>query len=266
MSQTTPAAEHKLNLGRLERIRRLLQYGAALVLLVSLVLIGLALFQLRALYRKIDAETERLKQLTEEVARKEQGLKALEGAYGVLSEVKSAYIEEHPEKADAVNDALRNAVETTIAQSSEQGGQPPEAAAQVPPRVYIHIMRASQRARAAEVARRLQAKGFLVPGIENREHKGNPQPNSDVRFYQGDAMADGDTADIRAVLDGFGVKLKTIALNRSSGVRPRHYELWFGDDFGGPAPDAGSRPDLPRPSASPDANRRNPNRGYTRRP
>jgi hypothetical protein len=277
MSQTTPQVpERKLNLGRLERIQRLLQYGAALVLLVFLVLIGLALFELRGLYGQIDERKAELKRVNDEVTQKEQSLKALQSANGVLSKVADAYTEEHPEKADEVKDAVRDAVETSIAQSAVQGGQPSEATAKVPPRVYIQIMRAGQRRRAAEVARQLQAKGFLVPGIENMERKGrDSQPNSDVRFYDGDEMADADTKEIRSVLDGFGLRLSDKKLHGS--VRPRQYELWLGDDFAAPAggdtPDADTSPVLPRrgepnTNASPPAVRQTPerDRNYPRRP
>jgi len=247
--QTTApeAPARKLNLGRLERLQRLLQIGAALVLLVFVALIALAWTQLR----DINARTEQARQafaqkqkdlaaVTFELEQKQKALNAVQSVNTVLSGVADAYKEEHPERAELVTNAVRNAVEASIRQSAEQGGQQTQGAAQVPPRVYIHIMNAGQRSRAADVARRLQAKGFLVPGVENMERKGLRLPQSDVRFNPGDEMAADDTANIRDVLGGFGVKLRDVKLTENT--RPRQYELWLGADFAGQ--DGTTRPDL----------------------
>jgi hypothetical protein len=263
MTQTTQTPERKLNLGRLERLQRLLQYGAALVLLVFVALIALAWTELSDLNRRRDKARDALTKAEQELAAvnkeltlKQTALTASQKANNVLSQYAGAYADQHPDKAEEVKDALREAVEGSIPQASGAGGQQQQAAAQVPPRVYIQIMRAGQRARAAEVSRKLQAQGFLVPGVENMERKGQRQANSDVRFYGNDPAAAPDVENIRAILGGFGVKLKTIALNASGAVRPRHYELWLGDDFA--APEGTSRPDsipglgtiLTRPNAN----------------
>ena len=284
----TPA--RKLNLGRLERLQRLLQYGAALVLLVFVALIALAWTELRDLNERREKARQELakteKELTDandQLALKKKALDAAQSVNTVLSGVADAYKEEHPEKAELVNAAVREAVETSITESAVQGGQQTQVAAQVPPRVYIQIMRAGQKGRAREVARKLQAEGFLVPGIENMERKEKPLSTSDVRFNSGDEMAAGDTEKIRAVLGGFGVKLKEFKL--PAGTRPRQYELWLGDDF--TAPEGTTRPDTglgsiltrPRPNVSaspadrkpttdpkPSTDPKSPNRNYQRRP
>ncbi|HYG81741.1 MAG TPA: hypothetical protein VD861_15195, partial [Pyrinomonadaceae bacterium] len=243
MTQTTPQATapqppaRKLNLGRLERLQRLLQVGAALVLFVFVALIALAWTQLRDI--NANTKTARLKlvqgerdlaSVTAELEQKQRALAAVQSVNHVLSGVADAYKEEHPEKAELVTNAVRNAVEASITQTAEQSDQPKEVTL-VPPRVYIHVMNAGQRARAADVARRLQAKGFLVPGVENMERKGTRLTQSDVRFSPGAGMEAADTASIRDVLDGFGVRLREVWLFDST--RPRQYELWLGDDFAG---------------------------------
>src|SRR5688572_18173264 len=186
---TTRAPERKLNLGRLERLQRLLQYGAALVLLVFVVLIALAWVELRDLNRrrdeaqaKLDKTKADLLTAETELRLKQSALSAAQSVNTVLSGVAEAYKEEHPERAEQVTAAVRNAVETSITESAGQGGQQSQAAAQVPPRVYIQIMRSGQKGRAAEVARKLQAEGFIVPGVENMERRGHRQAGSDVRF------------------------------------------------------------------------------------
>src|SRR5688572_23836475 len=206
---TTQTTERKLNLGRLERLQRLLQYGAALVLLVFVVLIALAWSGLRDLNVRKGraaqelAETEkRLAEANEQLALKKNALDAAQSVNTVLSNVADAYKEEHPERAEMVNDAVRNAVETSITASAGQGGTEAQTAAQVPPRVYIQIVNSGQRGRAAEVSRKLREQGFIVPGVENMERKGHRQPNSDVRFDPADESAAKDTEAIRAVLGG----------------------------------------------------------------
>ena len=248
MTQTTqPAPARKLNLGRLERLQRLLQIGAALVLLVFVALIALAWTQLRDINartekarQELDKKQQDLAAVTLELEQKQKSLNAVQSVNSVLSNVAEAYKEEHPDRAELVTNAVRNAVEASITQSTGQGGPQTQGTEQVPPRVYIHIMRSAQRARAAEVARRLQAEGFLVPGIDNMERREKSQPSSDVRFNPGDEMASADTKKIHALLGNFGTKLKEVKL--SANTRPRQYELWLGDDF--VAPEGTTRPDV----------------------
>jgi type II secretory pathway pseudopilin PulG len=98
-------------------------------------------------------------------------------------------------------------------------------------RVYIQIGDAAQRARAQEVSRQLEARGYVVPGIENISGKAKAPPVSQLRFYGADDAARKDVDDIVGFFQGIGVALKTVQLPASGGVRPRHYEIWFGDDF-----------------------------------
>ncbi len=160
MSQAPPqpAPAQKLNLRRLESLQRLLQYGAALVLLVFFALIVLAWFQLRGLNAQIaerkgvrDALEKEVGENEKEIERQRQELGAVKRLNNVLTDVSRAYTEQNPAEAQKVRDA----VEQSIGQSVEQGAGQKASAAQVPPRIYIQITRADQRARAGEVARRL---------------------------------------------------------------------------------------------------------------
>jgi predicted metal-binding membrane protein len=89
MTQTTQTPERKLNLGRLERLQRLLQYGAALVLLVFVALIALAWTELSDLNKRRDKAREALTKAEQELAavNGELALKknALEAAQSVNS-------------------------------------------------------------------------------------------------------------------------------------------------------------------------------------
>jgi hypothetical protein len=99
--------------------------------------------------------------------------------------------------------------------------------AALPVRVYIHIRSEDQRKPAQKVAAALQAKGFLVPGIELV----NVGPKeSELRYFQGSNKDDTDSliADLQTLrLDVSPVDLSERYKN-SPGIRPRHYELWFG--------------------------------------
>ena len=278
---TTQTPERKLNLGRLERLQRLLQYGAALVLLVFVALIALAWTELSDLNRRRDKAREALTKAEQELAAvngqlalKKNALDAAQSVNTVLSNVADAYKEEHPEKAELVNTALRNAVETSITESAGQGGPQTQAAEQVPPRVYIQIMNSGQRARAAEVSRKLREQGFIVPGVENMERKGHRQSSSDVRFNPSDGSSAEDAKKIHAVLGDFGIKLKEVKL--SADTRPRQYELWLGDDFVAPEgqsrleaiPGLGTlltRPTRPNANTADAPDRKTNDRTYPRR-
>ena len=217
----------KLNLRRLETIQRLLQYGAALVLVVFLALIAFSWFQLRGINRQIDDKRAELQSAYEilQAKRKEiDELQARNGSLqklnGVLADATRSIGKENPEQANEI----KRTVEESIKQTDE--------ASQVPPRVYIQISREDQRKRAGEMARQLEAKGYVVPGIENVEKKARVQPVSEIRYYQSDATAQRDVKDIGTILDGAGVKLGPSQLLKNPGnVRPRLYELWFGTDF-----------------------------------
>jgi DNA-binding transcriptional regulator of glucitol operon len=255
MSQAPAQQAPKLNLRRLESIQRLLQYGAVVVLLVFFALIALAWFQLRGLNTKIEARKNELIEVEKkyeekqtELAHKLKEIDTLQNLNGVLTNVSRAYTEEHPAEAQKVRDAVEQSIAQSVAQNSGQAVK----GVQVPPRIYIHIIGEAQRARAGEAARQLQAKGFVVPGIENVQGKARPQAVSDVRYYKNNEASQQDVENISSVLAGFGVRLKPISLAPSGNARPRHYEVWFGNDFS-PAPT--DSPDKPPLRVVPDTSR-----------
>ena len=100
---------------------------------------------------------------------------------------------------------------------------------QLPPRVYIHISDESQREKAKEVEKFLEANGYVVPGIQHVTAV--KLSSNELRCFR----ADKEEVELgqRAVeiLAKFGVK--NVKLNvqdwgsRAHGIRPKHYELWF---------------------------------------
>lgn len=94
------------------------------------------------------------------------------------------------------------------------------------PRVYIHIQREEQRAKAKEVATSLQKQGYLAPGIERV--RVNRLEQTVVRYFR-EAEKD-EAAQIAKILQGLGIKAAPQYIRGSEDstkMRPRHYEVWF---------------------------------------
>ncbi len=208
---------HKLNLRRLEKIQRILQYGALLVLLVFIALIVVSALKLRAINREIDSKQQELTEASATLEQRRREIARLEEITTRLNETVTAIVDPTtrlaPEQAEHVEQTIEERVSDNVKQT--------------PARVYIQIAREEQRQRAAEIVHKLQAEGFIVPGIEN---VGNKSPStSELRYFQGKSVAQ-DIEEIRAVFRATGIKLDAKQLTSSS-AHPRHYEIWFGDDF-----------------------------------
>ena len=103
---------------------------------------------------------------------------------------------------------------------------------QLPARIYFHIDTESQRARARSVATRLTealGSGFVVPGIERKRGP----TRSELRFFKSGEAAEAGRIAAKLAELGVGVELKDLSARyeASSEIRPRHFELWLGDDF-----------------------------------
>src|SRR5258705_8733387 len=235
-SAASPSEAPTLNLRRLESIQRLLQYGAVLVLLVFLGLIGLSWFQLRRINNEIATAEESLRETKLEISQLKLEADNLRAEKSGLIEVTNALTVatrslggQSPEDGEKV----KQAIEQSIAQTSDPD--------QIPARIYIQVGREDQRKRAAEVARKLQAQGYVVPGLEHkisfelnriRGIEVRPAPRvSQLRYYQDNAVSQKDIHDIVTLLHAMGVELKQVLLPPLRVARARHYEIWFGDDF-----------------------------------
>ena len=222
-----------LNLRRLETIQRLLQYGALLVLLVFIGLIGLSWFQLRRIINAVAAadeklqekklDLERLEAAADKLKAENSGLQkdngALTTANETLNEVTETLVKESPEQAEKVKQAF----EISIAKTTDLK--------RIPPRVYIQIGDEGQRKKAIQVGRYLQKKGYIIPGVENVGAK-VPEA-SQLRYYRSDEFGPADSKDIVNTLAELGIKVepKGMSVNNRGAARPRHYEIWFGKNF-----------------------------------
>ncbi|HSS21939.1 MAG TPA: hypothetical protein VLL54_17835 [Pyrinomonadaceae bacterium] len=218
--------QKKLNLDRLESIRRYLKYGAAVFAVLFVGLIALSLYRLdraivakRAEFSSIELaikdkqlEIEQQKKESEKLAEK---IKTQNAALDVY---RSKPIDAEQAKQ------LKTAVELTTVPTNVT-----QLAFSIPARIYLQISGPEQMEFAEKIAKNLQSKGYVVPGIED---VGNKVPNeSDLRYYAGDDVTLKDVREIQANCKEWGLVLTTNQLNSSS-ARPRHYEIWLGKNVG----------------------------------
>jgi len=209
----------KLQLGRLETLQRWAQYGATVALVLTFASIVSASYVLASLNRERGAMETKLVTTNSELGKRETELTDKE----LQIKGKEATLTRLNEEI-----ARRNAAITALDSRSEASVAP----STIPPRVYIQITDNAQRSGARDVAKQLEAQGFIVPGIENVAGKAATQSRSDLRFYGDDPAAPQDVKRIKTVLQReFSLVLKESRLPKSSRVRQRHYELWLGTDF-----------------------------------
>jgi len=215
-----------LNLRRLEHIQRLLQYGAVLVFVVFLGLITFSYFQWREIERQIAAQRETLKQQTDTLKQQQQEMKQnqekIDAQKALLDSFANVFREVDARTTGTQGQENQRTIELSIPKDVN--------ARQVPARIYFQIAREDQRRHAAEVARQLQDGGYLVPGIENVGRKASGP--TELRFCATDDTAKKDVDDITNLMAKLSIKVKPQVIRSGCGnVRPRHYEIWFGDDF-----------------------------------
>jgi hypothetical protein len=128
-------------------------------------------------------------------------------------------------KAEGLDAAEKDRLTFRIVELERQLSPKPASVDAVPARLYIHIGRAEQRAGAQSAADALGAEAVVVPGIELRSN--TPQA-SELRYFRMTerSEAEGMAATVRTVWPD--VKARYVAgFEQSTGIRPRHYELWL---------------------------------------
>lgn len=251
-----PAPPPKLNLRKLESLQRVLRYAAALVLAVFVGLIAYSGYKLRQINREIADKQARLAGLDETLKRKEREIAELDKKVETQDATIGTLIDPKRQLTDEQAEQVERTVEEYVAEIKNPN--------QIPPRVYIQYSHAEQEKRVGEVARQLQSRGFLTPGISR--YKGTAPWITRLSYYMTDEGAQDDVVrdDLRNLLSYFkSIGLKAGSLNRvreTKGVRPRHYDVVFGEDFGSAAPPVET---TPTPATEPT---REPTPRPTRRP
>jgi len=198
---STEAAPPVLNFRRLEKLQRLFGVVALVLLLLVCGAIVAASFKLRSQIAEIKSNEEFIE-------RQQRAIVTCVNPATVLN----------PKQAKEVQQ---------IIESNVPPGRDTERL--IAARVYVHIRRNDQLERAGNIARLLRARGYIIPGIEN---VGDDSPDrTQLRYYQRDAVTNEDLRNMTEILAGAGVSLGEPEKFESAGVRPRHYELWFGKDF-----------------------------------
>jgi hypothetical protein len=186
--------------------------GLATIVLAILVFgAGLQLTNLRAKQNNAAKQLEGLRRETkdtqEELDKKKAELKVTEETLAYNKDLlEIAY------KAQG-----RNAFEEKVATNKETG--------KLPPRAYLQIVDPQDRSWATTMRSRLEASGFIVPGIELvRTAK---LKSTEVRYYKEGER--GGAEEIVKLLKAAGVDAVLVALNQENNqtVRPNHFEVWF---------------------------------------
>jgi len=220
----------KLNFRKLENIQKLFQYATILVLLVFIGLIAYSYFKLQDINKKIESGNQQLLTQNDQIAKNQAKIdsqnnviKSQQQTNTILQNVTQSISEKSPEQGEEI----KKAIEKSVAQTPK--------GSQVPARIYIQIAHEDQRARATKVAKLLQAKGFIVPGIENVEKKSKLTDRSEIRYCNIGNSTDKDVNDIVEIVQNLSISLTKQELHQNCDkVRPRHYEIWFGHSFSMP--------------------------------
>jgi hypothetical protein len=187
------------------------QVAIAAITVVVAVVVGRAIPPLIQEKQRLEADTVTLRQELDQVRTDVTDLTARRES--LLSEIAAL---------EKVVGSLAPSVSARVVQDAFTAA--PQAAAAVP-RVYIHVVRESQREEGRRMARVLQAGGYVVPGIEQTDT--GPRTTELRYFHRGE---ESEVRRIARVLEA--ANAGTLPVRFMSGfegrVRPRHYEIWVG--------------------------------------
>jgi uncharacterized protein YoxC len=214
---------------KLKSLKRASQVIAALSIMAFLALLGYSAYKLYSINRNIADAKENLKDMNAEVERLANDIKVKQKEFDELNEKSKAISE--------VNDKIANIDRKIVEQAVNEVIQSSPRTADVLPRIYIQIRDESQRPPARRIASRLQANGFIVPGIENVGDKASG--STTVKYFHKNDEEANDAKKIVDILRGEKIMADakyTSGYDGSNKVRPRRYELWLGAEFSPPRP------------------------------
>ena len=150
----------------------------------------------------------------------------------IESEYQGALKEKQRLQAEAENEALdlyaRQKLEQKIAAIEQELSPKPAKTSNIDARAYIHIANEEQRPLAQSIANALREASIIVPGIQFQ--KSSPS-QSELRYFRNSEKieAQGIAATIQAVRPGIEARYIP-GYENSTGIRPRHFELWIGSE------------------------------------
>jgi len=207
----------RLNLQRMQHLQQIFKYGAAMVLIIFLVLIFFSYRELNNIKTEIEAQKNQIIANNIKLDSQNNIIKA-----------RFVTIANFYKYADSVEKSKNAGTEITIVDKVEDIASQNKNPAEILPRVYLHIAREDQRAHAAAVGKLLEANGFIVPGIQ----KVRFQESSSLKCFETAGITKADTTSILNVLRGAAkINIRSYKLPTSDKIRPRHYEVWFGQNF-----------------------------------
>lgn len=219
-----------IDMAKITAIRKMAQGIAVVSILLFVVLICSSGYQLHVINLKADEAQQRLTKMQEEEEKQNTIIKTKEE---VIKE-RQAKIDDLDQKYRTMNEIVSKVGNTNpalVKQAVDQSIDSSPTAANLLPRIYVHIIDETQRDRAKQIASQLQKRGYLVPGIENVSKKVSALPNTQLRYFSKSDQEVKDVNDIAGFLQGANVKVSRQYIGKSGSIRPRHYEIWFGLDF-----------------------------------
>ncbi len=150
----------------------------------------------------------------------------------IESEYQDTLKEKQRLQAEADNKALdleaRQKLEQKIAALEQELSPKPAKAMNTEARTYVHFAKEEQRSLAQSIAKSLREESIMVPGIQLQ--KSSPS-RSELRYFRNieKIEAEGIAATIRSIRPD--VEARYIpGYENSTGIRPRHFELWLGSE------------------------------------
>lgn len=227
---------------KLRRIKRLSQVGAVLSLLVFIVLFGYSIHKLQAINAEIDESGGKLAKMQKDLKDKEDQLTLKNDELKLKTDEFNARriaVEELTTRYEKLNDLvaeIEKANPAVVASAEkvtdEKNAQENPGARKARPLVFLHIADESQRKRATEIGKKLQAQGYVVPGVENVRERA-PKMGTQLRFFRRNDEGAADINGIMAVLKGENIEAQpvTLSLKYAGSATARQYEIWFGADL-----------------------------------
>lgn len=197
--------------------------GISILLIVQLLIAAATVVVMVVVGQRIKPLIEQRRQLGEEITQLQSQREYLRSTLDSLS----IRIDESLKK---IEDRKLESAQVALTSAKEEVAQAratvPDTV-RIPARIFIHIRGEYQREAAKKIGARLQAAGYLVPGIERLVDKG-PEA-TELRFLR--KAEQEEAAKIVGLLNKMGVQVKladhSANYENAKNVRPGTYELWF---------------------------------------